>query len=1174
MSRGWSTALLGLALAAGPAIAQENGAVGALLRQGAHWQEQNRPDLALRSFERVLAAEPTNATALAGAARAEAQLGNATAAEALLTRLRQGVPAGDARVQDAEAGLRGARLDREGLAEARRLAQAGRAAEAVARYREVFGAGAPPDFLAGEFYLVLAGTEGGYAEARNGLAALAARGNPRQRLAYAQVLSYREASRAEGVAMLARLAEDPSVGQAAAAAWRQALLWQGANAAAVPALRSFLERHPQDAAIRQRLAEAEAPPPGASPADLARQGGFERLNSNRLSEARAAFEQAIAANPRDAEALGGLGVVRLREGRHAEAQALLDRATAEAPGNAAQWRPALDAAAYATELAEARARLRANDADAAEAALRRAVAREVTDRADAEALLGDVLLRRGDAAAAEPLYRTALARRADFGLALAGLQRALRLQGRVAEAEAIARRQAAAAPPAPPNRANALREQAAQADDETAIALLRAAQASDPENPWVGYDLARRLSGQGRTAEARAVMEAQLGSRPGPDALFAAALFAADEGRQAEAAALLDRIPPGRRTQDMTRLAARARSAGEVASAAALVRAGVPEGRTRLMALAVRPDPSGTTAAAVVRAFGEAGDGLGAEEAARAALAANRSPSPGLRLALAGALLEARREGPAQTILAGLETEPRLGTEERRQVQALQTGLAVRGSDRLNAEGNAAGGFERLRPVLARSPADPAANLALARLYQGARQPAEAARIAETVLARDPGNLDARAAVVDAALAARDLRRAEALLAEAQARSPNEPRVALMEARIARAAGDGPRALQALELAAARRSAQLGRTAGGPGQPFPREATLENPFRPRPAGLNTEIAAPAGDPMVAEIARELAAVREETAPRVMVSAIGRSRSGSGGLDRLTEMGAQLEASTSAMGGRLAVRATPVTITAGDLGGHVQVQRRLGSNALGGSGGGQPAGDQSAAGVGLGLGFQRGGFSADVGTTPLGFHETNVVGGMEVAPRMSDNVRLRLLAERRAVTDSVLSWAGVRDPLTGQVWGGVTRTGGRAQLEFASGPINFYLGGGYSALAGRGVVDNSRIEAGAGASYTVFQRPDESLTAGLDLVYFGYDKNLHDFSLGHGGYFSPQRYAAMNLPVDYRARSGDLSWRIGGTLGVASFREDASPVFPGDPGRQAQLVAASAGDPTLVAMRPG
>jgi hypothetical protein len=180
----------------------------------------------------------------------------------------------------------------------------------------------------------------------------------------------------------------------------------------------------------------------------------------------------------------------------------------------------------------------------------------------------------------------------------------------------------------------------------------------------------------------------------------------------------------------------------------------------------------------------------------------------------------------------------------------------------------------------------------------------------------------------------------------------------------------------------------------------------------------------------------------------------------------------------------------------------------------------------------------------------------------------------VLGERRSVTDSVLSWAGLRDPVTGRVWGGVTRTGGRAQLEFGSGPVTFYAGGGYAVLKGQGVADNSRLEAGAGASYTVFRRPDSELTAGADLVWFAYDKNLRHFTAGHGGYFSPQSYAALNLPVDYRARTGELSWHLGATLGFASWREDAAPVFPANAAAQARLQAAAASDPTLATSYAG
>ena len=94
-----------------------------------------------------------------------------------------------------------------------------------------------------------------------------------------------------------------------------------------------------------------------------------------------------------------------------------------------------------------------------------------------------------------------------------------------------------------------------------------------------------------------------------------------------------------------------------------------------------------------------------------------------------------------------------------------------------------------------------------------------------------------------------------------------------------------------------------------------------------------------------------------------------------------------------------------------------------------------------------------------------------------------------------------------------------------------------------------------------------------MNVGLDLVYFAYDKNLRFFTLGQGGYFSPQSYTALNIPVDWRARSGDWSWRVGGSLGFAVWSEDQSPVFPNDPGLQAQLAAQGAQNPLIIVTNP-
>lgn len=1167
MARRWNAraAALAAALAATavsqPAMAQAPAtpAIVALLAQGSHWAGQNRPDLALRAYERVLAADPRNPEALAGAAQAEAALGNRSAAERRLADLRAVVAPGDPRLIAAERGLRAAATDRAALADARRLAQSGQAAAAVARYRELFGGRTPPDQFAIEYYLTLGGTPDGFAEAREGLLGVvrARPGDSRAELALAQLLTFRAETRADGIARLRPLAAIPSVSREAIAAWRQALVWGGASPAAIPALEAFLQQVPNDPTATRLLAEARAIPPPPGPGDQARIAAFAELERNRLREAAAGFEAAIARNPRDADALGGLGVVRLREGRAADARELLERAVAADPASAERWREALDGASYVAELAEARGQMQRNELDRAEATLRRAIAREVPDRADAEALLGDLLLRRGDPVAAEQRYRAALARRPDFGAALAGLNRALTAQGRAAEAAEVARR--LPEPPGSPGagRAAALRAEAArQSDPATAAAILQNAVAADPASPWARLDLARLLRRQGRASEARALMDAAVAAAPGSaEALFAAALFADEDGRLLEAADLIQRIPPARRSADMSRLLARARAQGEIAAAAA----GLPGfgARQQLLAIAARPDPTGATGAAVVRAFGAAGDVRGATEAARVALVPNRGTTA--RIAVLGAMVEAGAVDAARAETAALLASPGLTAEERRQVLALQDGVAIRAADALNERGDQAAAFEQLRAILARDPEDRAANLALARLYAGAGRAAEAQRIAEAVLARDRADLEARAAAVDAAIAARDTRRAEALVAEAQALAPGDARVSLMEARAARAAGDTRRAAAALERAAAERAGGAAAVPTG----------LQNPFRQG----GPVVAVAAGDRVAADIARDLAAAREAASPQVRLSAGIRARSGSSGLDALTEISSLIEARVPAgpLGGQFFAQVMPVSLAAGELPGNLTEIRRFGGNALTGPPPGfgfSRAGSGSAQGVGLAVGYQRDWLTADVGTTPLGFRVQNLVGGIEIAPQISAGVRLRLTAERRAMTDSVLAWAGAFDPITGRTWGGAVRTGGRAQLEYTDGPFSAYLGAGYYRIDAREVPRNSRIEAGAGVSYAVWRNPEDELVVGADAVYFGYDRNLRHFTYTHGGYFSPQTFAALNFPVDYRVRQGDLSWRIGATVGFSSWREDRAPFFPGSPSLQGLLEAQALGDPTL------
>jgi hypothetical protein len=348
-----------------------------------------------------------------------------------------------------------------------------------------------------------------------------------------------------------------------------------------------------------------------------------------------------------------------------------------------------------------------------------------------------------------------------------------------------------------------------------------------------------------------------------------------------------------------------------------------------------------------------------------------------------------------------------------------------------------------------------------------------------------------------------------------------------------------------------------------------------NPFRPgSSAGLGTDSGTGASpDAVTAEIDRSIAALRDQVAPTMQGGFGFRDRSGTSGLSRLDEYTVPLEATFSPAGvGRITLLATPALLRAGSLGGNTYSQSQFGTGALGlryntstfaTSYVGASPGNQHADGVGLDLAYQLNNLKADFGTTPIGFTETNVIGGVEWAPLITDRLRLRLTAERRAVDDSVLSYAGTTDSRTGLKWGGVTRTGGHANLEFSAGKANFYVGGGGGELLGHHVANNTELEFGAGTSFPVWHDEDKEVRTGLDLIYFGYSKNLGYFTYGQGGYFSPQSFFAALFPVTFKQKvDDDLSYEIGGAAGPQTFHENSSPLYPLDPNLMAALAAST------------
>ncbi len=211
------------------------------------------------------------------------------------------------------------------------------------------------------------------------------------------------------------------------------------------------------------------------------------------------------------------------------------------------------------------------------------------------------------------------------------------------------------------------------------------------------------------------------------------------------------------------------------------------------------------------------------------------------------------------------------------------------------------------------------------------------------------------------------------------------------------------------------------------------------------------------------------------------------------------------------------------------------------------------------GAGLALSYENGSVSMDVGSTPLGFEETNVVGGISWRPQISENTSLAFTAERRAVKDSVLSYAGAHDAYSGDTWGGVVRTGGRAGVNYDTDAGGLYADIGAYRYTGHNVADNQSYELSLGGYARPVNNERRQLQTGVHVSAMAFDDDLSHFTYGHGGYFSPQDYVSVAFPINYRENVSD-QLTLGGYIapGFQSYSTDDSDYFPTDPEFQALM----------------
>jgi thioredoxin-like negative regulator of GroEL len=1257
--------------------------------------------------------------------------------------------------------------------EARALAKAGDAGAAVARYEALFdGAGPPPD-LALEYYQTLAGVDARWREARDGLEQVVRDnpGDPAARQALAEVLTYRQATRDQGIEQLAGLWRDQERLQVIAP-WRQALLWLPQEPASADALRDYLAVRPDDEVVRERLDSVLSGSGGAAVADA-----YDALEAGRLSAARRGFQGVLEDDPDSAEAVAGLGLADLRQGRFGAAEQRLARAIRMAPDRRADWAPALEDARFYGRLAEARALNEQQNYDQALQAvipLARAGGRRGRDAA---LLQGDILLAQDRPQVAETVFRDLLESDDANSDARVGLVRALMAQERYDEANRIY----AELPAEERMRYGYVRDQQSQVLRERAQALiddgqvyagealLHEAVAAAPRDPWARLALAKRMQARGQSGQAAAMLEPLEAPDAEPEALLAAAQFAADQGRWQHALDLLDRLPADARDSDSQALRRRVENGARMAELARVFDSGDRwRIQSELERLYAEPPETPAQTGQLANFLVERGESSLALTLVRKDLAKGLdrgAPKDFVPHALVLGRLGYDRE--AGELLRELERRAERRPGGAGAFADARRTLSVAAVDHARQGGDFARAYDEAVMALSSDPDNEKLVLALGRVYQEGGLHREAATTYDWLLARPGPQLPARRAAVANALAMDDVERAEQLLEEAAPLEDGE--LLLLAARTARRSGDSRSALALAEKAAdahyrANRSGAPSALAGS-ANPFRKSAgkTPENRWlaladgdgnndgaradvwlpgnrspgnegqhwQPPAREQAVAASAPSGDyyqpgaasrpapapTPVQESARAEARidrfredVRRDVAPRVETGLGLRNRDGESGLSELTEVSGELAFSgVPFRGGRFRGAVTPTFLNAGSVSGSAAgrfgfgplaegtaslagnlegaydliaevgqsaeqleaaesavdeaqtayqealeefntqvppdpddenadevdlvtqeeldalenqvadledqrdqaanqfenatsrnvlyevgidldalsdeqrafVDRFLVSNfgsadfsleadtpeefearsqavrdligglqaRANGYARGAAAGNQTEAGMGVGFGYQGRAFAADIGSTPFGFEITNLVGGLSWAPKLGRNGRFILAGERRAVTDSLLSYAGVEDPATGDRWGGVTRTGGRLGLTFDNGPLGLYGDLGFYHYDGHNVADNQSVEASLGGYLRPIREDGRELKTGVNVRYMSFDENLSKFTYGHGGYFSPQDYVSLSFPIEYSEDYRRWTWSATFAPGFQSYSSDAAAFFP-------------------------
>lgn len=1129
-----------------------------LLYSARLWEARDRGDLAVLALEKLALARPDDADVLRRLGELQLRIGDTGGAAKTLERMQRLHGKSTATATLAEAYRYGTR-DRLRMASVKRLVEMGRGEEAQQSLQTMFPEGAPDGDLGLEYNRFLARTPGGWQPARKGYERLVAAhpDEPRYQMALAQHLAGNDATRSEGLRRLAELSQREDLrSQDIGNALKSGVESAGIAHAPQPALEALLRLNPGDEtfkaqiAARQRAVETRRLKEERVLSSI--EPGFQAQQRELL---RQRLEQAAAEPQPPVAAKQALAVLKLSENQVSQAWELL-RDTPPRP-------PRIERAVlFERWSAESRAARKRGELKLAERSQRAALALHKNDIESAVVQADAMATEGASPAAGELLQDLARIAPADEDL-LRSRTRWLAANGRpdqaldLLDADRVRGRDALRQK----LRAEVLSKRAEGAllagRRGEALRDLETAQALQPNDPWLRYSLARLYAQLGLPRQGRDLMAEGLQRQPRePDMRYAQALYLSSIEARADALAALQGVPAAQRSAGLQRLESRLRIGQARANAQLALAKGDREGARRELS-AVEPlagnDPG---------LLGEIASGwlaLGDRERALAPLrlraAPEQKPSAPTLLSWADLLDQAREDAELRKVVQRLRETGPLDAEQQRELAALEQRLDLREVRELQASGRYAAAQRRIVELLAADPQNPRLLEAQADLDAARGDWAQARTRYAALLQRQPDDLELRLSYARALAETGDRAGANAELEKVLAAAPADalsPRLGVVRRRVALGQYEqAERELQALQAQFPGEGdvqLQLARLREAQGR-YAEAAAIY-----RAAGLSPERD-------TAEAAeRGLASIEARRQGWITGSIDFQDKPGDDGVSSYAAIEAPLELRIPyRYDGHFIAHADTVLVDAGELKQDYDTAALFGqfqaagpaSLAVLGNGRGS-----SQEGVALAVGYETPRWHADIGTTPLGFEVEDVVGEAEWTPEIGE-LDAGIGISRRPVTSSLLSYAGARDPVSGETWGGVRKNALAGRLAYY-GP-QYSLSGSLEVarLEGRNVLDNDYYGGRVSGDVKLVDGERDRVYLGAAANYSAYSENQRFYTFGHGGYYSPQSYLTLSVPLEWQGRRDRWSFELRASLSQSFSDEDAALFYPTDPALQAQ-----------------